>query len=236
MNKNQKPTTAQQFADKIKFFLNSHKATLEKIQSKLSSFFDMKIYNDVVRAYDQLGYICKPIQLQKNGSFKYKTSTNGYLENFSMFEIEKNGKIFWIVHNLKCESKDYGNSYITADICVINKNSHKRKKIDRQPIDYVPNSDLMTFFECKFMNPFPELIASFIGLVKVLTPELLNITSGKSHIAPSLVCANNGSINSYRFANSVKAMHTVNILNNMAYRTMKARIAKRQVKLIADRT
>jgi hypothetical protein len=85
------------------------------------------------------------------------------------------------------------------------------------------------------MNPFPELIASFIGLVKVLTPELLNITSGKSHIAPSLVCANNGSINSYRFGNSVKTMHTVNILNNMAYRTMKARIAKKQVKLIADR-
>ena len=236
MSKIKKPMTAQQFAGKIMFFLNSHKATLEKVQSKLSSFFEMKIYNDVVRAYEKMGYNCKPIQLQKNGSFKYKTSTNGYLKNFSMFEIEKNGKCFWIVHNLKCESKDYVDSYITADICVINKNSHKRKKIDRQPIDYVPNSDLMTFFECKFMNPFPELIASFIGLVKVLTPELLNITSGKSHIAPSLVCANNGSINSYRFGNSVKTMHTVNILNNMAYRTMKARIAKRQVKLIADRS
>ena len=227
--------TAQQFVDKIRFFLNTHKADLDIIQSKLSSFFEMKIYNDVVRAYCEMGYKCKPIQLQKNGSFKYKTSTNGYLENFSMFEIEKNGKFFWIVHNLKCESKDYGDSYITADICVINKKSHKRKKIDRQPIDYVPNSDLMTFFECKFMPPFPELIASFIGLVKVLTPELLGKTSGKSHIAPSLVCANNGSKNSYRFANSVQATHTINILNNMAYRTMKARIANKQVQLIEDR-
>ena len=235
MSKKKKPMTAQQFAAKIKFFLNSHMAKFEEVQSKLSSFFEMKIYNDVVRAYSEMGYKCKPIQLQKDGSFRYKTSTNGYLENFSMFEIEKNGKFFWVVHNLKCESKDYRDSYITADICVINKASQKRQIIDRHPIDYVPNSNLMTFFECKFMNSFPELIASFVGLVKVLTPELLDNVSGESHIAPSLVCANNGSINSYRFANSVRSMHTVNILNNMAYRTMKARIAKKQVKLIEDR-
>lgn len=87
--KKMKPMTAQQFVDKIRFFLNIHKADLAIIQSKLSSFFEMKIYNDVVRAYCEMGYKCKPIQLQKNGSFKYKTSTNGYLENFSMFEIKK---------------------------------------------------------------------------------------------------------------------------------------------------
>lgn len=236
MKKINKPMTAQRFVDKINFFLKSHKTELENVQSKLSSFFEMKIYNDIVRAYDEMGYNCKPIQLQEDGSFRYKTSTNGYLANFSMFEIEKKGKEFWIVHNLKCESREYKDSYITADVCVINKNSHQRKVIDRHQMDFVPNSNLMTFFECKFMNPFPELIASFVGLVKVLTPELLEKKSGKLHIAPSLICANYGSANSYRFANSVQAMHTVNILNNMAYKTMKARIAKKEVQLIKDRS
>ena len=228
--------SAQRFADKIKFFLNTYKTDIETVQSKLSSFFEMKIYNDIVRAYEEMGYDCKPIHLQDNGTFRYKTSTNGYLDNFSMFEIRKDGKVFWIVHNLKCESKDYEDCYITADVCVIKESSNERKQIDRQMMECVSNSNLMTFFECKFMNPFPELIASFIGLVKVLTPDLLEKNSGKSHIAPSLICANNGSKNSSKFANRVQAMHTVNILNNMAYRTMKARIAKKQVKLIEDRT
>ncbi len=104
---------------------------------------------------------------------------------------------------------------------------------NHKKVDFVPNLHLMTFFECKFMSPFPELIASFIGLVTVLKPDCLIIKKRTNqHIAPTLVCANNGSKNSYRFANVVQSKHDINILNKMAYRTLKARIRKRDVKLV----
>lgn len=233
MLKNKKIKTKQSFDDTVRFFLNSYKKDLENVVSRLSDFFEMKIYNDVVRAYEQLGYICKPMQLFNGNQFKYKLSPSGYIKNFSYFEIEKNDQKFWIVHNLKCESASYKDSYITADICVIDESSNQSKAIDNKQVDFVPNLHLMTFFECKYMSPFPELIASFVGLVTVLKPDCLSIKKRTNqHIAPTLVCANSGSKNSYRFANVVQSKHDINILNKMAYRTLKARIRKQDLKLI----
>lgn len=231
--KSKKNKTKQGFDDSIRFFLNSYKKDLENVASRLSDFFEMKIYNDVVRAYEQMGYMCKPENLIGGTKFRYKLSPSGLIENFSYFEIEKNGTKFWIIHNLKCECAGYKDSYVAADICVIDENSCRNKAIDNKKVDFVPNACLKTFFECKFMSPFPELIASFVGLVMVLKPDCLKIKKRtRQHIAPTLVCANNGSKNSYRFANAVQSKHDVNVLNNMAYRTIKARILKREAKLI----
>lgn len=233
MIKNKKNRTKQGFSDSVRFFLNKYKNDLENAVSRFSDFFEMKIYNDVVRAYEQLGYSCKPMQLFNGNQFRYKLSTSGHIKNFSYFEIQKNNQKFWIVHNLKCESASYKDSYITADICVIDENSNQIKAIDNKKVDFVPNSHIMTFFECKYMSPFPELIANFVGLVTVLKPDCLIVKKRtKTHIAPTLVCAANGSKNSYRFANAVQSNHDINVLNNMAYRTLKARIAQRKVKLI----
>lgn len=233
MASKKKLKTTQSFGDSVRFFLNTYKKDLENIVSRLSDFFEMKIYNDVVRAYEQLGYSCKPMQLINGNQFKYKLSPSGLITNFSFFEIEKNNQRFWIIHNLKCESASYNDCYVTADVCVIDENSTMRKAVDNKNVDFVPNSHLRTFFECKFMSPFPELIANFVGLVTVLMPDCLEKKSRtKQHVAPTLVCANNGSKNSYRFANAVQRKHDVNVLNNMAYRTIKARILKREAKLI----
>lgn len=228
--------TASKFEGRLQFFLNSHNALLSQYSSRLSSFFEMKIYNDVVRAYEELGYKVAPKQLGNANTFLYKLSTNGYIENFSYFEIEKHDNKFWVIHNMKCESKTYPNSYITADVAVIVAESHERIRVDKNNQDVVKNDNLRTFFECKFMQPFPELLASFVGMVYTLTPELLDSEiKGRLHIAPSLVCANTGSINSYKMSNAIKDAHNINVFNSMAYRTLKQRIVKREARLIGDR-
>lgn len=228
--------TAEKFEGSLQFFLNKHGAVLSKYSSRLSAFFEMKIYNDVVRAYEELGYSAAPKQLGDGNQFKYKLSTNGYIENFSYFEVDKKGHKFWIIHNLKCESAQYRDSYITADVAVIVAGTDERIRVDKNKQDVVKNENLRTFFECKFMAPFPELLASFVGMTYALTPELLdNPIKGRTHIAPSLVCANVGSVNSYRMANSIMDSHTLNVFNSMAYRTLKQRVVRRDAKFIGDR-
>lgn len=228
---------AAKFEGKLQFFLNSHGVVLASYKSKLSSFFEMKIYNDVVRAYEKLGYKVFPMQLGEGNTFLYKQGTNGYITNFSYFEVVKKDKKYWVLHNLKCESKTYPDSYLTADVAIISAGSHERIIVDKSKQDVVKNDNLITFFECKFMSPFPELLASFVGMVYTLTPELLNLNlEGNLHIAPGLVCANSGSKNSYKLANAIKSKHTINIFNSMAYRTMSQRIVKKEARLIGIRT
>ena len=226
-----KKITVNQFEKKIKNFLNKYGTTIAQYQSKLSKFFEMKIYNDVVEGYKQLGYKVEPKGI-KNGVFKYKLSTNGYIDNFSFFEAEKNGKLYWIIHNLKSESSKYKDSYITVDIAIINAKSIERIRVDSRNIDVVKKKDLKTFVECKFMNPFPELLASFVGLVFCLKPKYLKKQKGKKHIGPSLVCANDASKNTHKLATKIMSKHAINIFYNMAYRTIKQRIKKREANLV----
>lgn len=216
----------------ISLFLRKHNTSMLTYKSKLSSFFEMKMYNDIVRAYEHLGYSVKPENIFGK-TFKYKNTTSGYIDRFSYFSIEKEDMKYWVLHNVKIESRVYSKCYLTADISIVLPNASQRTVIDKRSLDYIPNNSLLTFFECKLMPPFPELLASFVGLVFVLKPEcMICNASKKQHIAPSLLCSGNGSYNTKVFKNVIIGRHDINVCENLSYRTLKAMQRQNELKTL----
>jgi len=224
---------------RISDFLSKHDTILSNYRSRLSGFYEMMMYNEVVRSYEELGFQAKP-QGVKDGIFKYKLVSSGYVKNFSYFELSYKNNSFWIIHNLKVEAKGYKNSYITPDISIVIPDKIQRAVISRKKQDYIENSNLVTFFECKLMPPFPELLASFVGLTYCIKPNFLTqykntdyLKKGK-HVNPSLLCAGNGSMHANIFKNEILEKHSVNICINLSYKTLRMMIKKSELKLFKN--
>jgi hypothetical protein len=172
-------------------FLRKYRSTLYNHSKRISDFFEMSCYNNIVRFYENCGYDVIVKNLIKN-KFRYKCSTAGNPDNFSYFELNKNNEqsvVYEIRHNLNVQSSHQNDIFTTPDISIVNPG---KIRIDENFYNsntkfyYLENCDLITFCEVKNFNPFPELIFNFIGVVNELKPKVLRLKKhGKNHISTS---------------------------------------------------
>ncbi|MBO9150758.1 hypothetical protein ACFOTA_00945 [Chitinophaga sp. GCM10012297] len=207
--------------DDIKSFINKYKSTVINHATRISDFFEMSCYNLIVQYYEHLGYEVT-IQNLKDGKYRYKCSPSGIQSNFSYFEISKKvGRkkfSFEIQHNLAVQSSFDDEIFVTPDISIIRKNSAKEtiEYYDtRRKFSYVLNKDLLTFFEVKQFNPFPELIFNFIGIVNELKKSILKnklSTTIPAHLAPSLMISGKPNKPTKKIKKSLEKRYCINII------------------------
>jgi hypothetical protein len=77
----------------IQKFLNSHRSTFAQEVNRTSCFFELAVFNDLVRYYETNGYIVSPQNLRKkNRQFVYALSPSAKPAKCSYFLAEKRYK------------------------------------------------------------------------------------------------------------------------------------------------
>jgi hypothetical protein len=201
----------------IKEYLTSHSAVFKAQGAKISEFFEMCCFNNVVHFYHLKGYAVIPKQLGSAGEFIYKLKANGSHENFSYFEVVKTVKemswSFDIHHNLSLECAHQTDIFYVADIAIVTTGTVKREKVAayNNKRSYCPAANVQTFFEVKHMSPFPELLFSFTGILGNFFIE-----AGRNklpiHLAPSLLISGNLNAHTNSIATFVKARYRGNVI------------------------
>ena len=212
------------FEKEIKEFVNKFKATVSNHSKRISDYFEMSCYNLIVRFYENNNYKVSIQNLQK-GKYRYKCSPAGIQSNYSYFLVSKQvGKRkleFEIQHNLAAQSSFSKEIFTNPDIVVIKKGSFKTTTeyyTTKRRFSYVKNDDLITFFEVKNFNPFPELVFNFIGIVNELRKDILTntaISKKPIHLAPSLMVSGKPNKQTERIKESLEERYCINILYDL---------------------
>lgn len=141
---------------------------------RIASLVEIALYNSLVQHYSSQGYRVAGANLGPKKSFKYKLTASGLAENYSYFTVEKNGQVFHILHNISIQSAHDAHIYFTADVVVAEKAGATTQTLrSGRRHSFVANSDLVTFAEVKHINPFPEVLFNFTGLVLEFMPDLI---------------------------------------------------------------
>jgi len=212
------------FEKEIKAFVNEFKVTVSNHAKRISDYFEMSCYNLIVRFYVNNGYKVLVQNLQ-DGKYRYKCSPSGIHSNYSFFLVSKQvGKKeyeFEIQHNLATQSSFSKEIFTNPDIAVIKKGTSKtttKYYATKRRFSYVKNTDLITFFEVKNFNPFPELIFNFIGIVNELRKDILTnsaISKRPIHLAPSLMVSGKPNKQTERIKKSLEERYCINILYDL---------------------
>lgn len=221
----------------IKVYLSRNSAVFATQGSKISEFFEMCCYNNVVEFYRQKGYAVSPKQLSPAGEFIYKLKPTGSHENFSYFEVnkvsKKNSWSFQIHHNLPLECAHQAGIFYVADIAVVTSGAVKREKVAayNQKRSYCPALNVQTFFEVKHMAPFPELLFSFTGIISNFL-----VGTGRSkhpvHIAPALLISGNLNQHTSAIAGYLSTQYPGNVVAHLFARPSSIYNAKYQKQTI----
>jgi hypothetical protein len=213
-----------QLEAEVRIFINRYKSTVVNSSKRVSDYFEMGCYNDIVKFYREKNYTVAIQNLQK-GAYRYKCTTAGLQSNFSYFKIESIGRAeeYEIHHNLAVQSSWDPDIFTTPDISVIKKNCAQVTKHyydTGKPFSFVANEDLVTFCECKNYAPYPELIFGFVGILNELFYSLTRhsgVTYGTSHIAPSLMISGKPNKQTLRIKQSLENRYQINIIFDLFY-------------------
>ena len=203
----------------ISKFLEKHRVTFGVQGTRISHYFEMSCYNDVVLYYLKNGFTVSPRNL-KDTQFRYKIGANGNPSNFSYFLVSKSlrNKLyeFEIHHNLSIECPFQQEIFYTADISVITKDTIVRISPETytQHRSCCRGENVQTFFEVKHMSPFPELLFSFVGI-----PENLLLQQGRvaavKHLAPSLLMSGKANQHGHKIKQYLQDKYPINIIFNI---------------------
>ncbi len=219
------------FISEIGKFLNKHQTVVKNHARRISEYFEMSAYNSVVQFYQNTGYDVEVKNLI-NDEFRYKLSPSGYPQNFSYFQVSRTYKtketfiqlIYEVHHNLAVESARSKGIFTTPDVCVIKKDSLLRDDdfyLRNSGFYYVPNDKLVTFAEAKNINPFPELLFGFIGILNELSLSSFSNSYCRSrpyHIAPSLMISGTGNFHAKKIQAELERRYWINIFFALFYR------------------
>lgn len=217
----------QVLATRVDEFLTRHGAVIHSHGKRISQYFEMLVYNMVVSSYESDGFQVQIANLQ-NGAFRYRITPTGLPQNFSYFTATKTYRrgqtitdtcIFEIHHNVAVESRMTKGLLLRPDISVINAGSLQPQAratpyFRGRSYPIVQNKDLQTFVEVKHLNPFPELLISFVGLLNELHGPAFRkkpSTRRPRHLAPSLALSGNGNPQTIFIRTALMSRYTVNI-------------------------
>jgi len=209
----------------ISSFVRNNSDYFKNNAKRMSDLVEMSVYNEVLRYYKGLKYKVSVNRLGRNGNFRYKLSPNGLQQNFSYFSATRSqrGQIIdsvEIYHNVKIQSSHDNHIYYTADISVVQPEGViTEEQKNKRRHSYIGNEALITFFEVKHLNPFPEILLSFNGIVLEVLPEFITrkvaLDKNGPHLTPAIVFTGLGSQFAQDMANKLTHRYGINIIRGL---------------------
>jgi hypothetical protein len=198
-------------------FVHSHGYFLKKNGHRISSLVEISVYNSIVQFFIYRGFKVTGENLGPKKSFKYKLTASGLAENYSFFKAEKDGIMFHVLHNTLIQSSHDDHLYFTADVAVANENGATTQKLKNgRRHSFVANINLTTFSEVKHLNPFPEALFNFMGLVLEFMPEFVekkySVSDSGDKLCPIIAFTGAASDHSERIQRSLTQRYGINII------------------------
>ncbi len=213
----------------LRQFARRHRFTYAKSERVVAGAFEIGCFHSLVQYYaDDCTVSAENLQ---DGKFRYLTSPNGNPDNFSYVVIKHRRTTYELRQQVRVRSSINSDIAFTPDIVVFR--TRKRVKSHKDPdyangkrtFFYVEASDLVSLHECKCMNPFPELMVSFLGMVFAAFPWATEPAFGNRidkkslHLAPSLFVGGSARGLHLKMVTALKASFPVNMILGMHYGT-----------------
>lgn len=211
----------------ISSFTNRNGAFFKQNAKRMSDLFELSVYNDTVKFYRRKRYTISAENVMRDGTFKFKLSTSGLKENFSYFRAWKSSRKgetreIEIHHNIRLRSAHDEHIYFTSDVSVTRKNGvTTQKQKNGRKHSFINPENLLTFLEVKHMNPFPEVLFSFSGIMLevkpdfILNPGSIAVGQNLSHLTPSLVFSGIGGAHVESVADKLIERYGYNIIRGL---------------------
>lgn len=180
-----------------KKFASDQRILLSKTDRQLSAAFEVGSLHALLRFYKTQGYELTPTNLTRDGEYKYLTSPSGNPANYSYVLAKGSDGEFEIRQQVRVESYVDEHIAFTPDIvvlvkgAVIDSSKHEDYAGGKRSYFRVSSPWVVAAHECKSMNPFPELLVSFIGMLVTAHewyPDGSSVrhTNQEGHLAPTL--------------------------------------------------
>jgi len=170
--------------DNLNRFFKKNHSLLTSFGSTVNQTFEAYVFANCIKWYKKNGWTIQIINPRKGrykNKFQLKFNTRGAPAHYSFALCSKNSKIIQIHHGLRVATRYHNNenefpANICLDVAIINFTDMNEFETDMA----IPNENLISFGEAKHMSAFAELIASFIGIVHELLPEMLENNNKKN--------------------------------------------------------
>lgn len=225
----------QVLVKEIESFAGRFNAYVKAHTKRMSDYYEMSAYNEIVRYYKHKKYDVMPLNL-KNGEFKYRLSPTALKDTCSYFSATKKAGR-WddavtisleIHHNLRIQSACDKHLFYNADIAVCYYGGTKSMRENGRQKDFICNERLISFFEVKNLVPFPEILFNFSGLLLEFLPKFISGEVSVSeldtysavdnkHICPGMFFSGSVNDNTKRIILALKNRYNHNFILGLAY-------------------
>ncbi|WP_291984537.1 hypothetical protein [Candidatus Accumulibacter sp. ACC007] len=206
-----------------KAFAKKHGTVMRITDRQLSAAFEIGSLHALLRFYESQGYQLEPRNLNDKGEYRYLTSPAGNPSNFSWVEAVGPDGEFEIRQQVRVQSHTNEDIAFTPDIVVLIKGAvvedSKREEYasGKRPFYRVRNSSVVAAHECKSMNPFPELMVSFIGMLVSAHEwypdgERFKYTHDAGHLGPTLFVGGTARNLHLRMISAMQKAYCMNII------------------------
>lgn len=200
-------------------FAARHQHVYSVSKKAASGLFELGCFHaliDYYRANDFNVTVCN----LKKGEFKYLTTPAGNPSNFSFVEVEKDDQKFEIRQQIRVMSYIDERICFTPDIVVLRSGALIQGRLldeyanKKKQMFSILSSDVLSLFECKSMQPYPELFVSFIGY------QSLVFSAGareSAHLPPTLFVGGSSSPLHLKMIGAFREKLGLNIIDGMHY-------------------
>lgn len=208
----------------ISQFANNHGLVLSATQRQLSAAFEIGCLHSLLRFYARQGYVPVLENLIDN-EYRYLTSPSGNPSNFSYVTLHGPDGVFQVRQQVRIESHVAPDIRFTPDIVVLVEDATIDGAVNadfasgKRKLFSVQSSQVVAAHECKSMNPFPELMVNFVGMLVTAHSWYPNGTqvapAPKGHLAPTLFVGGTARALHLKMIEAMEASYRLNIVVGM---------------------
>ena len=222
-------------------FADDHKLVFRVTDRQLSAAFEIGCFHALLRYYEGQEYQLAPHNLTEDGQYRYLTSPSGNPLNFSFVRAIGNDGEFEIRQQVRVESHVNEDIRFTPDIVVLRKDATIQSTKDsdfasgKRPFYKVSSAAVIAAHECKSMNPFPELMIAFIGMVVAAhewtmgKSNSIAKTAESGHLAPTLFVGGSARALHLRMIKALQSSYIMNIVCGLHEGTWNLKDAKNRI-------
>ena len=220
-------------------FAKRHRLVYNKSEREISASFEIGCFHSLLEFYEA-NCILAPENLQDN-AYRYLTTPNGNPAKFSRVKITHPKGVFTLRQQVRIKSHLDPDIAFTPDMVVLKEsaiiNAIKDKDYAKGKRSFftVSSSAVIAAHECKSMNPFPELLVSFIGQLVTahawldLAKPYKFVEKDGVHLAPTLFVGGTPRGLHLRMIHALEKCYPINILVGMHAGTSKLTTAKEKL-------
>ena len=216
-------TWVAQIEAKMAAFATQHRLVFTHTARQVSASFEIGCFHALSEFYAR-SFTITPENLTATGEYRYLTSPSGNPENFSYLRLTSGDVEFELRQQVRIRSHLHGDIAFTPDLVVVLAGAAVQSLRDvdyasgKRPFYSVASTSVVAAHECKSMNPFPELLVGFVGMLIAAhdwleaSEHMVRRSEDGAHLAPTLFIGGSARALHCRMIAALEATYPINVV------------------------